>query len=131
MPLGIEKENNLEKNQLDVSSIERLKNRSDFLRTAKGKTVHKKAFVLQGRSRSDSSTNIRIGFTCTKKVGNAVLRNLAKRRLREVAQNIFPNNGVDGWDYVLVGKKDVTAKLSFEMMIKDLTQALQQIHSIK
>ena len=131
MPLGIEKENNLEKNQLDVSSIERLKNRSDFLRTAKGKTVHKKAFVLQGRSRSDSSTNIRIGFTCTKKVGNAVLRNLAKRRLREVAKNIFPNNGVDGWDYVFVGKKDVTAKLSFEMMIKDLTQALQQIHSIK
>ena len=131
MPLGIEKENNLEKNQLDVSSIERLKNRSDFLRTAKGKTVHKKAFALQGRSRSDSSTNIRIGFTCTKKVGNAVLRNLAKRRLREVAQNIFPNNGVDGWDYVLVGKKDFTAKLSFEMMIKDLTQALQQIHSNK
>ena len=131
MPLGIEKENNLEKNKLDVFSIERLKNRSDFLRTAKGKTVHKKAFVLQGRSRSDSSTNIRIGFTCTKKVGNAVLRNLAKRRLREVAQNIFPNNGVDGWDYVLVGKKDFTTKLSFEMMIKDLTQALQQIHSIK
>ena len=131
MPLGIEKENNLEKNKLDVFSIERLKNRSDFLRTAKGKTVHKKAFVLQGRARSDSSTNIRIGFTCTKKVGNAVLRNLAKRRLREVAQTIFPKNGVDGWDYVLVGKKDFTAKLSFEMMIKDLTQALQQIHSIK
>ena len=131
MPLGIEKENNLEKNQLDVSSIERLKNRSDFLRTAKGKTVHKKAFVLQGRSRSDSSTNIRIGFTCTKKVGNAVWRNLAKRRLREVAQKILPNNGVDGWDYVLVGKKDFTAKLNFEMITKDLTQALQQIHSIK
>ena len=131
MPLGIEKENNLEKIKLDVFSIERLKNRSDFLRTAKGKTVHKKAFVLQGRARSDSSTNIRIGFTCTKKVGNAVLRNLAKRRLREVAQNIFPNNGVDGWDYVLVGKKDFTAKLSFEMMIKDLAQALHQIHSIK
>ena len=134
MPLGIEKENNLEKNKVNLVSlvsIERLKNRSDFLRTAKGKTVHKKAFVLQGRSRSDSTTNIRIGFTCTKKVGNAVLRNLAKRRLREVAQNIFPNNGVDGWDYVLVGKKDFTAKLSFEMMIKDLTQALQQIHSIK
>ena len=131
MPLGIDKENNLEKNKLNVVSIKRLKNRSDFLRTAKGKMVHKKAFVLQGRSRSDSSTNIRIGFTCTKKVGNAVLRNLAKRRLREVAQNIFPNNGVDGWDYVLVGKKDFTAKLNFEMMTKDLTQALQQIHSIK
>jgi ribonuclease P protein component len=134
MPLGIEKENNLEKNKLNLVSlvsIERLKNRSDFLRTAKGKMVHKKAFVLQARARSDSSTNIRIGFTCTKKVGNAVLRNLAKRRLREVAQNIFPNNGVDGWDYVLVGKKDFTAKLNFEMMTKDLTQALQQIHSIK
>ena len=131
MPLGIDKENNLEKNKLNVVSIKRLKNRSDFLRTAKGKMVHKKAFVLQGRSRSDSSINIRIGFTCTKKVGNAVLRNLAKRRLREVAQNIFPNNGVDGWDYVLVGKKDFTAKLNFEMMPKDLTQALQQIHSIK
>ena len=131
MPLGIEKENNPEKNKINVVSIERLKNRSDFLRTAKGKTVHKKAFVLQGSLRSDYAINVRIGFTCTKKVGNAVLRNLAKRRLREVAQNIFPNNGVDGWDYVLVGKKDFTAKLNFEMMTKDLTQALQQIHSIK
>ena len=131
MPLGIEKENSLEKNKINAVSIERLKNRSDFLRTAKGKTVHKKAFVLQGRLRSDSATNIRIGFTCTKKVGNAVLRNLAKRRLREVAQYIFPNNGLDGWDYVLVGRKDLTTKYNFEMMKKDLTQALHQLHSFK
>ena len=89
MPLGIEKENNPEKNKINVVSIERLKNRSDFLRTAKGKTVHKKAFVLQGRLRSDSATNIRIGFTCTKKSGKCSFEKLSKTKAQRSGSKYF------------------------------------------
>jgi ribonuclease P protein component len=128
-PLGIEKQNSLEKSKLRYFSVERLKDRSDFLKTAKGKIVHKKGFVLQGRKRFDSLKNIRVGFTCSKKVGNAVLRNLAKRRLREISRNIFPKNGFNGWDYVLVGRKDHTAQLKLNVMVKDLQEAVSQLHS--
>ncbi len=71
---------------------------------------------------------IRVGFTCSKKVGNAVARNRAKRRLREVARIVLPQSGRDGWDYVLVGRKDVTATLPFTTLINDLTRALQKVH---
>tara|TARA_B110000091_G_scaffold192088_1_gene216276 strand:+ start:376 stop:777 length:402 start_codon:yes stop_codon:yes gene_type:complete len=129
-PLGIEKKNNLEKSELPYFSIERLKDRSDFLKIAKGKVVHKKGFVLQGRKRFGSLQDIRVGFTCSKKVGNAVLRNLAKRRLREIARDILPKNGSNGWDYVLIGRKDLTAELNLNFMAKELKEAVNQLNSI-
>ena len=129
-PLEIEKQNNLKKSELSYFSIESLKDRSDFLKIAKGKVVHKKGFVLQGRKRFDSLQNIRVGFTCSKKVGNAVLRNLAKRRLREIARDILPENGSNGWDYVLIGRKDLTAELNLNFMAKELKEAVNQLNSI-
>tara|TARA_B110000116_G_scaffold160313_1_gene138737 strand:- start:84 stop:485 length:402 start_codon:yes stop_codon:yes gene_type:complete len=129
-PLEIEKQNNLKKSELSYFSIERLKDRSDFLKIAKGKVVHKKGFVLQGRKRFDSLQNIRVGFTCSKKVGNAVLRNLAKRRLREISRDILSKNGSNGWDYVLIGRKDHTAELNFNLMAKDFKEAVYQLHSM-
>ena len=116
--------------ELPYFSIERLKDRSDFLKIAKGKVVHKKGFVLQGRKRFGSLQDIRVGFTCSKKVGNAVLRNLAKRRLREIARDILPENGSNGWDYVLIGRKDLTAELNLNFMAKELKEAVNQLNSI-
>lgn len=87
-------------------------------------------FHLQARKRDDSEgQDIRVGFTCSKKVGNAVARNRAKRRLREVARLILPDHGRDGWDYVLVGRKDITATLPFEMLAADLKHALTKVHA--
>ena len=129
-PLGIEKKNNLEKSELPYFSIERLKDRSDFLKIAKGKVVHKKGFVLQSRKRVAYLQDILGGFTCSKKVGNAVLRNLAKRRLREIARDILPENGSNGWDYVLIGRKDLTAELNLNFMAKELKEAVNQLNSI-
>lgn len=71
---------------------------------------------------------IRVGYTCSKKVGNAVARNRAKRRLREVARIVLPEMGRDGWDYVLVGRKDLTATLPFDKLVADLRRAMKKVH---
>lgn len=104
--------------------------RSDFLKAAKGLRQGTPGFHLQARERSadETATGLRVGFTCSKKVGNAVARNRAKRRLREIARLVLVTSGRDGWDYVLVGRADVTATLDFVRLQDDLKQALSRIH---
>ncbi|MBM3612679.1 MAG: ribonuclease P protein component, partial [Alphaproteobacteria bacterium] len=83
---------------------ERLRRRAEFLRAASALRQGTDAFLLQGRPRADGSDAIRVGFTCSRKVGNAVMRNRARRRLREIARAILPGLARPGWDYVLVGR---------------------------
>ena len=88
--------------------------------------------MVQARKRApDEAMGIRVGFTCSKKVGNAVARNRAKRRLREVARAVLPQHGRDGWDYVLIGRAGDTENRPFEAMQEDLRQALRKIHSLR
>ncbi|MTI03204.1 ribonuclease P protein component [Roseibium sp. RKSG952] len=109
-----------------------LKNRSDFLKAARARRQGTASMMVQGRKRApDEATGIRVGFTCSKKVGNAVARNRAKRRLREIARAVIPNQGRDGWDYVLIGRANETANRPFEAMIEDLRQALTRLHARK
>ncbi|MEM8630782.1 MAG: ribonuclease P protein component [Pseudomonadota bacterium] len=110
-----------------VSRLERLRKRADFLAAARGRRATTPGFVLQARQRPDTAT-VRVGFTCSKKVGNAVARNRAKRRLREAARLTLPDHGTRGWDYVLIGRKTDTAKRPFEALCKDLEKALKKVH---
>ena len=105
--------------------LETLKVRADFLRAARGKRIVTPAFVLQYTPRNDDP-GIRVGFTCSKKVGNAVARNRAKRRLREIARLVLPAHGTPGTDYVLIGRADVTATRPFDTMLDDLRDALER-----
>ena len=61
-------------------------------------------FVLQVRDRSDQDPALRIGFTVTKKIGNAVVRNRMKRRFRSLARELLPTLGIAGSDHVLIGR---------------------------
>jgi ribonuclease P protein component len=106
-----------------------LRKRADFLRAARARRAQTPAFLLQARPREKGRTDAaRVGFTCSKKVGNAVARNRAKRRLREIARLVLPTHGRSGWDYVLIGRAGVTATRDFAAMRTDLERALQKVH---
>jgi ribonuclease P protein component len=107
-----------------------LTKRSDFVACSFALRQGTPGVHLQARKRRDGEAEgIRVGYTCSKKVGNAVARNLAKRRLREIARLVLPEHGHDGWDYVLVGRKELTATLPFTKLQADLTRALVKVHA--
>jgi ribonuclease P protein component len=85
--------------------------------------------LVQARHRNDNDPTIRVGYTCSKKIGNAVARNRAKRRLRAVVAETLLPAAQPGWDYVLVGRPGVTIDRDFQALKGDLTYALRKIHA--
>ncbi len=104
----------------------RLKRRAEFLLVAgKGRKAAQPGLVLQGLSRGDGNP-VRVGFTVTKKVGNAVVRNRTKRRLRAAARAVLGETAVVGADLVLIGR-DATRRRAFAALKDDLRKALGRV----
>ena len=112
-----------------AAPLEKLRARSDYIAAAKAKRVSTTGFVLQARKRVETNApQPRYGITCSKKVGNAVARNLAKRRLRALANSVLPHLGRDGWDYVLIGRAQATVNQPFDMLLENLHFAFKKLH---
>ena len=106
-----------------------MRKRSEFLAAARAKRQGTSSMIVQARHRGDDTPDIHVGYTCSKKVGNAVARNRAKRRLREVARIVLTQLGQPGWDYVLIGKQGATTEVPFAQLERDLRYALRKLHS--
>lgn len=105
-----------------------LKKRRDFLRAAKDLTVIFHNVMLQAaRPLSGENHPPRIGFTATKRLGKANVRNRTKRRLRAVVREICDQYALKGIDYVLIGRYD-TAYCPFESLRSDIIRAFKKIN---
>ena len=113
-----------------TADLARLKIRADFLRVAAGRRrAVRPAFILQAASRPTDKIGgegLRVGFTASRKVGNAVVRNRAKRRLRAVAAEVLPRMGRSGTDYVLVARA-MPSERPYAELVADLEAALRQL----
>jgi ribonuclease P protein component len=103
--------------------VERLKRRSDFLAAAKALHCARGAVVVQARAREDGDDALRLGFTATRRIGGAVVRNRAKRRLREAARLLAPLHAMDGCDYVFIARAG-TASRPWDRLLDDMKTAL-------
>ncbi len=117
-----------------VLTLRTLKSRGDFIRLAGGRKWAAPGLVLQMRESPDllrpaleAAQTLRVGYTVTKTVGGAVVRNRAKRRLRAAAAQILGRAGLAGHDYVLIGRKG-TVDRAFVALLDDLSIAVTKVH---
>ena len=103
--------------------LRRLKVRPQFLAAAQGLARPCGAVLIQTRDRADGDPTIGVGFTAPKRIGGAVVRNRAKRRLREAARQLIPAHGVAGADYVLVARQSC-AERPWPRLLDDVKTAL-------
>lgn len=103
--------------------IERLKKRSEFLACAQAPSHAKGAVVVQARDRADGDPKVRVGFTATKRIGGAVERNRAKRRMREAARLVLPEHGRPGFDYVIIARGGTISR-PWDRLLDDVKTAL-------
>jgi ribonuclease P protein component len=102
--------------------IERLKKRADFLACARAPSCARGAVVVQARARDDQPL-VRAGFTATRRIGGAVERNRAKRRMREAARLLLPQFAHPGFDYVFIARGGVTRR-PWPRLLDDVKTAL-------
>jgi ribonuclease P protein component len=114
-----------------VTVIGRLKTRPEFLFVKGGTRFAAPSLVLQARRRPpnvlQSPDIARFGFTATKSLGGAVVRNRARRRLKEAVRLTAPALAAEGYDYVLIARGG-TVQRPFTELIKDLERALANVH---
>ncbi len=122
-----------------LGSLWRLRRRSDFLRLAAGRRkAVTSGLVLQAApgkleaatTSSAAARPIAVGFTVSRKVGNAVTRNRVRRRLRALADEVLPEHAEPGHDYVLIGRRSTVTR-SYDALRQDLLHALRRLDLLR
>lgn len=106
-----------------VPAVATIRQRRDFLAANKARRVVTPGFILLVNRRADDDGRMRVGFTVTKKIGNAVVRNRMKRRLRALARTALPTQGIAGADHVLIGREGGIER-DFALLTAELGAAL-------
>lgn len=107
---------------------EKLRRRRDFLAAARGVFRAMPLIVVQMRKRGDGGGPPRIGFTATKRIGNAVIRNRARRRMREAVRAMPDDLLLAGHDYVFIARED-TAQGPFSQLKRQTARALEKLRA--
>ena len=112
--------------KIATTKIRMLTRRADFVAVNAGRRVPMPGFVLLVRDRADGDCATRVGYTVTKKIGNAVVRNRMKRRLRALAREALAEGAVPGADHVLIGRAGGVER-SFATLKTELGKALEKV----
>ena len=110
----------------EAQRLETIKKRADFIAANAGKRATTPGFILLVRDRQDSQPGMRVGFTVTKKIGGAVLRNRMKRRFRALAREVVPVKGFPGSDHVMIGRAKGIER-DFGLLRSELAGALDRL----
>ena len=106
--------------------LKTLSKRSDFVAASKAEKYVGKSIIVQARP--NSLQTIRVGYTASKRVGNAVARNRAKRRMRAAVAETLAFYGTPGTDYVLIGRAQTTCNTKFEELKNELICAFENLN---
>lgn len=109
-----------------MTKIARLKRRAEFLAVAAGRRRYVAPGLILQAALCPGAAKPRVGFTASKKVGMAVARNRARRRLRAAAERVIGGHGAPGHDYVLIAR-EATVTRPFAALLGDLETALKQV----
>lgn len=109
------------------ADVVRLRRRREFLAAARGRKVAMRSLVLQARANGGGAVGL--GFTVSRKVGNAVERNRVKRRLREAARVVMPHGALPGNDYVVIGRRAALGA-TWSRLVADLEAAFGKLHPV-
>jgi ribonuclease P protein component len=115
-----------------MAGLARLKRRPEFLAVAASRRrwVAPGLILQAARRPEDSELSLapRIGFTASRKVGIAVVRNRARRRLKAAAEQVLPHHGAPGFDYVAIARTETTTR-RFADLVADMTTAMERLNA--
>jgi ribonuclease P protein component len=109
-----------------MAPLQRLTRRAEFLKVAASRRKSVAPGLILQASPEQAGAPLRVGFTASRKVGNAVARNRARRRLRAAAADILPAHAAPGHDYVVIARQETLGR-AYTDLLADLTEGLKRL----